>query len=141
MKKIILASFILTSFSLFALEEGLDLQVKSLLSLTGSEMELISQQGDGNVVIEFPTGTVLPLKFFLKGGLVSFVGEEKEIGQIKVERTFYVRFIKAEEFLFSLDLVEWKPLWDFVTGRADIALSIDDKNPSIVFGAEANQRK
>ncbi len=141
MKKFMFSFFVFSSFSLFALEESRDLQVMTITTLSQVDLDVVLNQADENIVIEFPAGTIVPLKFFLKSDLITFIGEEKRLGQLKAESTFYVRLLRGEEFLFSLDLIEWKSILDFFTGRADIALSIEEKIPSITFGVEANQRK
>ncbi len=142
MKRIIFASVMImaSTLAVFASEERVELQIVSLSTLTSVEMESILTQALGNVVVEFPSGTILPVKFFLRGDLVTFVEQEKEIGQVKMEKTIYVRLIK-EEFLFSLDLIEWKSLLDLVTGRVDVSLDIEETIPTITFGVEAGQRK
>lgn len=142
MKKIILGSFmvIASSLSVFALEESRDFLIKNVTTLSKDELGIVLSQEHENVVVEFSTGTILPVNFFLKGEVLSLVGEEKEIGQIKIERTFYIRPI-GEEFLFSLDLMEWKPFWDLFTGAASIYLSTENMVPSITFGAEATTRE
>ncbi|MES2200560.1 MAG: hypothetical protein V4489_10405 [Chlamydiota bacterium] len=133
MKKFILASFmvIVTSTQIFGWE------VMNISTLTNIDLESVMSQEKENTAVEFSEGTILPLKFFLKGDLLTLVGEEREIGQVKVEKTFYVR-LKGEDFLFSLDLSTWKSCWDFFTGTASVDLNVDEKIPSITFGAEAN---
>jgi hypothetical protein len=140
MKKFILASFIFaaSSLSLFAIET--DRQVVDINTLTQSDLDAFSSQEDGSVVIEFPAGTILPLKFFFRGGLITLVGEEKEIGQVKVEKTLYLRCLKEEEFLLSSDCMNWKSLLEFITGNATMELKIEESGPAISFGADVEER-
>jgi hypothetical protein len=60
-------------------------------------------------------------------------------GQSPVKQTFYARCVQ-DELILSSNLTEWKPFLEFITGTASVTLSIQDGQPSIVFGAEANRR-
>ncbi len=58
---------------------------------------------------------------------------------IEIKQTFYARFI-GQELILSLNLVDWKPFLEFITGTASVSLSIQDGQPSIIVGTEANHR-
>ncbi len=99
-----------------------------------------------DVAIEFSSQTILPLSFFLKGDLLSLVGDNKNVGMLQVQQTFYARAVALKEddeeeveFMLSTDLVDWKEFSDFVTGYLTVNLNVENGQPSIVFGGEVNK--
>ena len=90
-------------------------------------------------VIEFSAQTKLPINFFLKGDLVNLVENEGNFGAVEVMQTFYARCVQ-QELILSTNLTDWKPFLEFITGNVSVSLSIQDGKPSIVVGAETNQR-
>lgn len=54
-------------------------------------------------------------------------------------QTFYARCVD-QELILSTNLTDWKPFLEFLTGNASVSLNIQDGKPSIVVGAETNQR-
>jgi hypothetical protein len=99
-----------------------------------------------DVAIEFSAQTILPLNFFLKGDLLSLVGDNKNVGMLQVQQTFYARAVVVKdddeegvEFMLSTNLVDWKEFSDFVTGYLTVNLNVENGQPLIVFGAEVNK--
>jgi len=114
-----------------------DLTVISVLDLTDKDLNEITQGKYSNTAIEFSNKTTLPISFFLKGDLINL--EKDNSGEITVQKTFYARFVK-DGLTLSLDLVEWKPFLEFITGDISIALKVNDNQPSLIFGAKTNKR-
>ncbi len=113
----------------------------NLIDVSTVRLEDMAQMISGtmtNGVIVFSEGTILPLRFFLTGNLITLIGEQADFGSVEVQQTFYARFSKTGIDLSS-DLETWTPFFDFITGMASIQLSIDDSTPFILFGAEANR--
>jgi hypothetical protein len=151
MKKLLFVAICLASISVacFAvsahfpfrasLEAPQNLTVINVNQLTDSELIEIGEGKRPDVAIEFSEKTVVPLGFFLKGDLIRLVGDEVDCGQIEIMQTFYVR-IGEEEFVFSQNLVEWKPFTEFATGNASIILHVRNSQPYLQFGTEMNRR-
>jgi hypothetical protein len=116
-----------------------DLRVVNIYNLKDYELNEIMQGHCPEIAVEFTAQTKLPINFFLKGDLLRLVESEERFGTIEIMQTFYVRFI-GQELILSLNLVDWKPFLEFITGTASVALSIQDGQPSIVVGAEVNHR-
>lgn len=91
------------------------------------------------IAVEFSTQTKLPINFFLKGDLVNLVENEGNFGVVEVMQTFYARCVQ-QELILSTNLTDWKSFLEFITGNVSVSLSIQDGRPSIVVGAETNQR-
>lgn len=109
MKKFVFMAVMASVLSVFAQENNADIQVINVASITYAELEAILDEENESMILEFSAGMMIPLKFFLK--------EEKEIGHVKIERTFYIRSTE-EDLLFSLDLTEWTAL-DNLFGEED----------------------
>ncbi len=116
-----------------------DLQVINICNLKDCELNEIMQGHRPEIAVEFSAKTKLPINFFLKGDLLMLEEGEENARTIEVKQTFYARSI-GQELILSLNLVDWKPLLEFITGTASVALTIQDGQPSIVVGAEANHR-
>lgn len=116
-----------------------NLQVITVCHLTDRDLNAMMQGHCPEIAIEFSAQTVLPISFFLKGDLVNFIESEAKFGWIETKQTFYARCVKEELFL-STNLTDWKPVLEFITGHASIAISIQDGKPTIVVGAETNRR-
>lgn len=116
-----------------------NLIIKSLSELSDNVLNEIMQGNYPNIAIEFSQGTLLPIYFFLKGDLANLIEKEINLGQIEIQKTFYVRSI-GEKLIFSSDLSEWKSFLEFITGNTSVGLNIYNGEASIIFGAEANQR-
>lgn len=89
-------------------------------------------------IVEFSAQTTLSISLFLKGDLINFMGKEPA-GTLQIQQTFYARCIERELFL-SADLLEWKPLLEFITGSISVTLDIQEGGPSVIMGAEATIR-
>ncbi|MBS4167511.1 hypothetical protein [Parachlamydia sp. AcF125] len=116
-----------------------DLRVVNIYNLKDCELNEIMQGHRPEIAVEFTAQTKLPINFFLKGDLLNLQASEEKFGTIEIKQTFYARSI-GQELILSLNLADWKPFLEFITGTASAALSIQDGQPSIVVGAEANQR-
>jgi hypothetical protein len=116
-----------------------NLKLVNVYDLSDHDLNEIMQGECPEIAVEFSAQTVLPISFFLIGDLVNLSGKQGNFVQVEVKQTFYARYVQ-EELIFSSNLTEWKPFLEFVTGTASVALSIQDGQPSIVFGAEANRR-
>ena len=81
----------------------------------------------GDVVIECPEGSELPIFFKFKSTLFSLVEEPLKL---KVDRTFYLRFL-GSDFLFSLDTVDWWGFSQFFKGKLNADFDIIDNEPEV----------
>ena len=116
-----------------------DLKVINICDLSDQELNQAMEGEFPNLAIEFPSNTVLPINFYLKGDLLTLIDQQKNFGQVRVMQTFYVRCVDRQ-LILSSDLSDWKPFLEFITGQISVALSIQDKQPSIVFESETNRR-
>lgn len=110
-----------------------DFQVVSLCDVTADEL---NQMVDGllsDVVIEFPAQAQLPLRFFLRGDLVNFAEEPRDLGFVLVAQTFYLRSIQGKLFL-SADLTNWTPFLEFI--RGNLSIGFNKQGDSVFFGLE-----
>lgn len=115
-----------------------DLKVVNICNLIDQDLNEIMQGFHPEVAVEFSAHTVLPISFFLKGDLINLVENEGNFGRVEIKQTFYVRCVQ-EELIFSFNLIEWKPFLEFVNGKASVSLSVQNGQPSIVFGAETHR--
>ncbi len=86
----------------------------------------------GDAVIECPEGSELPLIFKFKSNLFSLVEEPLKL---KVDRTFYLRYLGAD-FLFSLDAVDWWSFSQFFRGKINADFDIIDNEPEVSIELE-----
>lgn len=114
-------------------------RVVNVHKLTENELGEILNGRCPEVAIEFSAHSTLPLSLFLKGDLVHLVGIEEKFAALEIKQTFYAKFVEGE-LIFSTNLTDWKPFFEFITGNASIALSIQEGQPLIVVGAETNRR-
>ena len=115
-----------------------NLKVVNVCDLTECDFNEIMLGNSPETAVEFSAQSSMPIGFFLKGDLVNLL-EEGSFGAVEVKQTFYLRSIEQELF-FSTDLNEWKPFLEFVRGTLSVTLSIENGKPSILIGAETNQR-
>lgn len=117
-----------------------DLQVINVCSLSENDLQEITKGLHPKLAVEFSAGTILPVSFFLKGDLVKLIEEDEPLATLQIEQTFYARCVE-DELIFSLNLTDWKPLLEFITGSSSITLNIQDgKAPSVTVGSETNHR-
>ena len=152
MKKLAMTSLILaaiygTAFAvpeyfLIASREGehsvQNLKVVNVSSLSESDFNEIMFGNDPETAVEFSADTSMPIGFFLKGDLVNLL-EEGNFGAVEIRQTFYIRSV-GQELVFSTDLNEWKSFLEFVGSTLSVILSLENGRPSILIGAETNQR-
>jgi hypothetical protein len=118
---------------------GKDLHVVNVCNLSDQQLNEIMQGRHPEIIVEFAAQTFLPISFFLKGDLLNLVESEEKFRTIEIKQSFYVRCV-GQELIFSSNLTDWRPLPEFITGTASVALSIQDGQPSFVVGAEVNRR-
>lgn len=157
MKKIALMTLIATAMSSIAFPQSAeipvhaqswgntsqDLRVISVYDLTDQLLKEIMKGEHPEIAVEFSAHSFLPISFFLKGDVATFIENDRNCQYIEIKQTFYGRCIKKDEPFFSSNLKDWKPLLEFITGNASVALSIQDGNegkPSIIIGSEINKR-
>lgn len=116
-----------------------ELRVINLLSFEDVLFTELMRGEHPEIAVEFSAGTILPIHFFLKGDLVNLIDHETRSGRIEILQKFYARYIEGE-LIFSHNLVDWKPFFEFMTGTATAILSIQNGEPSLTFGAETNRR-
>lgn len=116
-----------------------DVKVVQLNSLNDNDLKEIMEGRHPELAVELSAYTYLPVSFYLKGDLINLVENDEKWGNIEIKQTFYARCI-GEGLILSSNLTDWKPLLDFITGNASVALNIQDGQPSIVVGSETNRR-
>lgn len=114
----------------------------NILNLTNDEINTLVEGVTPHVAVEFSKDTILPLELFLKGNVIQIANGDTISGmQVKIEQTFYIRCVK-DDVLFSSDLIEWKPFFDFITGTCSLTLDVQDEHfPTISIGAELDSRQ
>jgi hypothetical protein len=116
-----------------------NLKVINICHLTDNDLNEIMQGHYPEIAVELPAQTIFPISFFLKGDLVDLIENEGKIGAVEIKQTVYVRCVE-QGLILSIDLKDWKPFLEFITGSVSVALSIQDGQPSLVVGTEANLR-
>ncbi len=116
-----------------------NLSVVNICNLTDDDLNEIMQGHRPETAVEFSAQTTLPISFFLKGDLVNLIENEGKFGAVEIKQTFYARCIEGD-LILSINLTDWKPFLEFITGNAFVALTVQDGKPSIVFGSETNRR-
>lgn len=153
MKKIVFMSAALASTCLSALvvstdlptnlksweNPSINLQIVKLSDLTENSLNELMRGNQPEIAVKFPSQTILPITFFLKGDLINLIESEEDCRQIKIMQTFYARCVHGE-LILSTDLKDWKPILEFITGEASFTLNVRDGIPSIVTGTEINRR-
>ena len=150
MKKILLMTCVLGAVSLSAVgfttsgfthsrEKCLNLRIMNVCHLTECDLQSILRGDHPEIAVEFPAQTILPISFFLKGDLINLVNSEQPLGQVEVKQTFYARQLQ-NGLMLSINLIEWKPFMEFITGCASVELSFREGVPAILFGAEATKK-
>lgn len=116
-----------------------NLKILNVCNLTDNDLNEIMLGYHPEIAVEFSAQTTLPISFFLRGDLVNLVANEGNSGAVEIMQTFYARCV-GQELILSTNLADWKPFLEFITGNASVLLGIQDGKPSIVVGAETNQR-
>lgn len=116
-----------------------NLKVVSIWNLTDADLNEIMQGQHPDTAVKFSAQTVLPISFLLKGDLVNLIENEGRFGAVEIQQTFYARYVN-DDLILSTNLVDWKPFLEFITGNTFVALTIQDGQPSLVFGSETNRR-
>ena len=120
-------------------ESNYQMRVLNIGELDETILNEMIQGKHPEIAIEFSTGTIIPINFFLKGDLVSLVEENTKLGKMKIQQTFYARCVN-DELILSSNLIEWKPLFEFVTGKASITFHIVNERATLIIGSETNKR-
>lgn len=153
MRKILYGTLVMTTLSLSGYATSVDFSISPKSWEAGTEnlrvvcLSDISEQvlnemmlGEHpDLVVQFCKGTQLPIHFFLKGDLVNLTEDQVNMGRIEIRQTFYARYVGGE-LILSVNLNEWKPFLEFITGHASVSLNIQNQEPCITFGAEFNLR-
>ncbi len=116
-----------------------NLKVINVCSLTDNDLNEIMLGNHPEIAVEFSAETHLPFNFFLKGNLVNLVESEETLQAVEFMQTLYARCV-GQELLLSTNLKDWKPFLEFITGNISVSLSIQEGKPSLVVGAETNER-
>ena len=116
-----------------------NLRVINLSEISEQVLNEIVQGEHPDVAVQCCKGTQLPINFFLKGDLVNLTDDQVNLGRIEIQQTFYARCIESE-LILSINLNDWRPFLEFITGNASVALNIQNKESFITFGAEVNRR-
>jgi len=148
MKKIALLSLALMATSLLATadlpiktweEHSQNLQIFNICNVTNEDLNEIMKGFHPDTAVEFSAHMILPIQFFLKGDLIHLIENKDKVEALEIQQTFYARCV-GKDLIFSIDLIDWKPFLEFITGNVSVALTIRDGTPSLVFGSETNRR-
>ncbi|MEI8124884.1 MAG: hypothetical protein WCG42_03940 [Parachlamydiaceae bacterium] len=116
-----------------------NLNVINISGLSENDLNEIMLGMRPDVAVEFSAQTTLPITLFLKGDLINLLASQASFGDIEIQQVVYARVV-LQELILSTNLVEWKPFLEFITGNISVSLTIQEGKPSIVVGAEVNQR-
>ena len=115
-----------------------DVKIVKFCDLTENDLEEIMQGLHPDKIIQFLANTTLPVSCYLKGDLIHLVQSEEKWGTIEIKQTLYAKCTE-EEFLFSFDLTNWKPLLELITDKASVALNTQDGQVSLIIGTETSR--
>jgi hypothetical protein len=113
-------------------------QVVPLADFTEEDFTAFSEGNLPNVVIKCKKGTYLPFSVNVSGDFFSYEGEA--LSPLKIIKTLYVKCPESDEFLFSSDLVAWKPFSEFFTGQIQATVKIEEGRPIAGLDLEINAR-
>lgn len=119
---------------------GFSDRVISLSELNRETVEDFWQGKIGNIVLECPEGTCLPVKMAVKGEFLALESPVAPSLYLKVLKTCYIRCVEREHFVFSEDLQNWKEPSEFFTGRFSVSVGVQDGQPMAELELELNQR-
>jgi len=114
-----------------------------VISLPDVGQEMLDALVKGNApgtIIELPQGTTLPMNIFVKGDFITSSLVEGMPYQITIEKTVFVK-LEKDNFFFSTDLEEWKPMESFFSGSFGVSLDIVEGIQQLSFFGELNERK
>ena len=117
-----------------------NLRVVTVCNLSATDLEEITKGLHPDMAVEFSAHSIFPISMFLKGDLINLIQSPDKIGQIEVNQTFYARCLKEGDMILSIDLTEWKPILEFITGNVGFNFCIDDGQSNIKIKAEINRR-
>ena len=91
-----------------------------------------------NIVLECVEGDNFPIQLCLSGNFLNLVVLEQPKYVLKMMKPCFIRF-DGDNFLFSVDLSDWKEFKDFFSGK--LSFSIDEVTMQMTFNLEINQPK
>lgn len=107
-------------------------------NVTPEIAEAFSQGKLNGSIIELTKGTEIPLELVCTGDLLHFE-KSRTPSSIRILQTAYVKK-ENEQFWFSCDMHEWKPLADFVSGNIKAGMGNYNGELLVKFEAEMNKR-
>lgn len=113
-----------------------DVKIVKFCDLTENDLEEIMQGLHPDKIIEFLANTTLS-GYCLRGDSMHLMQDEGNWDTIEIKQTLYAKCTE-EEFLFSFDLTNWKPLLELITDKASVALNTQDGLVSLIVGIETN---
>lgn len=134
MKAIFFGLFLMLGFSVV----GEELKVVNVCDLKNEEFMQIMRE-ENSTVVEFSRGMRLPVSLFLEGNLVNFTSNSHNLGEVEVLQSFYARKVGGE-LLLSVDLNDWKSLFEFITGITSVEMKMLEGVPMISIGSEVFRR-
>ena len=117
-----------------------NLQIMRVSDLTQDLLMEIAAGSHPEIVVKFIENDIYPLNLALFGDLVNLKDNNNQPYEIQIMQTIYARIIKEELFL-SVDLKDWKPCLEFITGHFSISFEKNEGKPRFSLICEANQRK
>jgi hypothetical protein len=114
-----------------------------ILRISDLNEETIQEFSNGNrsdYILECSEGVAMPFKLAINGEFLALEQSAAAPYHLKVLKTCYVRCEEQGNFLFSTDLQTWKGFSDFFTGKLNVSVGIENKEPAAALQLELNQR-
>ena len=113
-------------------------QVMHFLAVTDQVLDDFSKGKTGDLVLEIPEGVSIPLGIALKGDVLAL--NLKQIPELRVLRTCYIRCPEKGSFLFSKDLHEWASFFEFFSGHLNMGVRVNEGAPIVAVDLDLTQR-
>lgn len=138
-----IATGVIALLNLVAPLAGAQDKVVSLHELAEeADFHALFQNGwDDSVIVKVPAGSWIPFDAVIEGDLIELWQEGEGRWMLEVKKTFYVRHLHDQGFLFSMDRKKWKPLFEFMTGQINAGLGCDEEGPLFNLHVTGNVRK
>lgn len=125
--------------SSFEEKSASNLIILNVNTLSENELNELMNGKHPEIALAFESQTKFPLTFFLNGELLKLIEAPANNTELIIMQPFYIRNIH-QEWLFSSNLQDWKPLLEYINGNIFLGFNIENNRSSISIGAEVNKR-
>ena len=94
----------------------------------------------GELAIECPAGALFPFHITLTGDFLALEPANCASLSLKILKTSYIRCTGPEDYLFSTDLINWKPCSEFFTGDIIASTAAENGKTKSFIEIKLNQR-